>query len=149
MRPLKLFLLTCLIATKGWALSDTIKIPLNRQFFHDKINKSQSQLDLIDTKKDNFIKITQNNEINLFVTDALGRKIDLIQNWIETHEENLNNNDKIALLNFIDNALSKIYFSLQRKEISPSDIKSVIEIIDTAIKQPLIEAYVIKALNKT
>jgi len=149
MRPLKLFLFTCLIATKGWALSDTIKIPLNRQFFHDKINKSQSQLDLIDTKKDNFIKISQNNEINLFVTDALGRKIDLIQNWIETSEENLNNNDKIALLNFIDNALSKIYFSLQRKEISPSDIKSVIEIIDTAIKQPLREAYVIKALNNS
>lgn len=145
MRPLKLFLITCLIATKVWAISDTLKIPLNRQFFHDKINKSQSQLDLIDTKKDNFIKIAQNSEINLFVTDALGRKIDLIQNWIETPNESLNNNDRIALLNFIDNALSKIYFSLKRKQINPSDIKSIIEILDTAIKQPLRESYVIKA----
>jgi hypothetical protein len=149
MRPLKLFLITCIIATKGWAICDTLKIPLNRQFFHDKINKSQSQLDLIDTKKDNFIKIAQNNEINLFVTDALGRKIDLIQNWIETPQEYLNNNDKIALLNFIDNALSKIYFSLKRKQINPSDIKSIIEIIDTAIKQPLRDVYVTKALNNS
>ncbi len=149
MRPLKLFFLSCLIVAKAWAVNDTLKIPLYRQFFHDKINKSQLQLDLIDSKKDNFIKIAQNNEINLFITDALGRKIDLIQNWIETCNDSLNNNDRIALLNFIDNSLSKIYFSLKRKEINPSEIKSIIEIIDTAIKQPLKEAYVIKSLNNS
>ena len=44
--------------------NDTINIPLNRQFFHDKINVEKRKCDKLDGKTDNLLKVGKNEKIN-------------------------------------------------------------------------------------
>ena len=65
------------------ANGDTTNIPLNRQVFHDKIKAEQKRADRADGHLDGIIKVSANPEINLQVTDAIFRKVNVLRNDIE------------------------------------------------------------------
>ena len=67
------------------AEGDTTNIPLNRKIFHDKINAEQKRADKADGRLDGIIKVSSNPEINLQVTDAIFRKINVLRNDIENN----------------------------------------------------------------
>jgi hypothetical protein len=84
---------------------DTVEVPLYRQYFHDKINKEQISTDKADGNPDQQFTIGSNEEVNIHITDALYRKIDLMQDWVEINPALKSNNEKIRYLGYIANTL--------------------------------------------
>ncbi|MEP6584975.1 MAG: hypothetical protein ABJA90_11950, partial [Ginsengibacter sp.] len=90
-----------LVPLASLAGDDTTNIPLNRQVFHDKIKDQQKRADRADGHLDGLIKVSPANEINLQVTDAIIRKINVIRNDIESNKLLATNNDKIRYLRYL------------------------------------------------
>jgi len=55
-------------------------VPLGRQVFHDKIKAEQKRADKADGKLDGVVRISNIDDINLPVTDAIMRKINVLRN---------------------------------------------------------------------
>src|SRR5579862_928082 len=81
---------------------DTTTTPINRQVFHDKIKAEQKRADKADGRLDGLIKVSTNPEINLQVTDAIFRKVNVLRNDIESNSLLATNNDKIRYLRFVE-----------------------------------------------
>src|SRR5450432_3797518 len=87
---------------KIFAAGDTSNVPLNRQVFHDKIKAEQKRADLGDGKLDGLIRVSNDDDVNLQVTDAIIRKVNELRNEVETDSTLSTNNDKIRYLRFIE-----------------------------------------------
>src|SRR5450432_4804801 len=85
---------------------DTTNTPLNRQVFHDKIKAEQKRADRADGRLDGLIKVSTNPEINLQVTDAIFRKVNVMRNDIEINTQLATNNDKIRYLRFLEDLIN-------------------------------------------
>ncbi len=92
----------------AFATFDTIKPPIQRVRFHDKINEEQKLLDKADGKMDGLIQVSSNDDINLAVTDAMMRRIDDLQNKIELNDKIKSNNEKVRYLTYVE-ALVKTF----------------------------------------
>jgi hypothetical protein len=86
----------------AFATFDTIKPPIQRQRFHDKINEEQRLLDKADGKFDGVIKVSSNDDINMQVTDVMVRKVDELQNDIERNDKIKANNEKVRYLTYVE-----------------------------------------------
>ncbi|HTR30640.1 MAG TPA: hypothetical protein VMH27_15315, partial [Puia sp.] len=74
--------------------SYSFKPAQDRLIWHDKVDQAQQRL--IETgngKSDSIIRLTKDDAINLEITDALGRRIDALQEQIE-FDSTLNSNAK-------------------------------------------------------
>ncbi len=113
------FLILLLFAStaNAFATFDTIKPPIQRLRFHDKINEEQKLLDKADGKTDGIIKVSANEEINLTVTDAINRKIDELQNNIELNDKIKANNEKVRYLTYIENMLRSFRLNWRSNKI--------------------------------
>jgi len=96
------FILAFFVPLFSLASGDTTTIPLNRQVFHDKIKAEQKRADRADGHMDGLIKVSTNPEINLQVTDAIIRKINVLRNDIEINTQLATNNDKIRYLRYVE-----------------------------------------------
>lgn len=124
-----------LFSVSVFAASDTITIPVFRQYFHDQINENQKYLDLLDNKYDFKLAVAENNEINTVLTDVAFRKIDSIQNWIELDTFFSKNNDKIRLLKYLDLSLDKFQELLKKKEVSYIELPVLIDQVNDLIER--------------
>jgi hypothetical protein len=99
-----IFLVTLLLiyTATAFATIDTIKPPIQRQRFHDKINEEQKLLDKADGKADGIIKVSGNEEINLAVTDVMMRKVNELQDAVERNKKISANNEKVRYLTYIE-----------------------------------------------
>ncbi len=97
-----LFITAALIPIFSLANGDTATIPLSRQVFHEKIIAEQKRADKADGRVDGLIKVSTNPEINLQVSDAIFRKVNVLRNDIEINEQLATNNDKIRYLRFLE-----------------------------------------------
>lgn len=73
------------------------------------------------------MNLTSNDEMNIRLTDVLFRKIDGLQDWIELNERISSNNQKIQLLNNIENCLRLFRLSWKKKEISSVEFPLLID----------------------
>lgn len=96
------FLFCCVAPFVTLAYNDTTNIPLSRQVFHDKIKAEQARADKADGHLDGIIKVSNNPEINLQVTDAIFRKVNVLRNDIEIDSQISTNNDKIRYLRYVE-----------------------------------------------
>jgi hypothetical protein len=99
---------------------DTTNTPLNRQVFHDKIKAEQKRADKADGRLDGLIKVSSNPEINLQVTDAIFRKINVLRNDIESNSLLPTNNDKIRYLRFVESLVRDFTNNWRLHKISPA-----------------------------
>ena len=99
--------------------SDTTKIPIGRRLFHDHIKEEQKLADKADGRLDGLVKVGNNADVNLQVTDALIRKINVLRNDIEI-DSSLTNNDKVRYLRYIEDLLKDFIFSWKKHTINPS-----------------------------
>jgi hypothetical protein len=99
---------------------DTTNTPLNRQVFHDKIKAEQKRADKADGRLDGLIKVSSNPEINLQVTDAIFRKINVLRNDIESNSLLPTNNDKIRYLRFVESLVREFTNNWRLHKISPA-----------------------------
>jgi hypothetical protein len=121
MRFIFYIFITCLfIPLSTLALGDTTTIPLNRQVFHDKIKAEQKRADKADGRLDGLIKVSPNPEINLQVTDAIFRKVNVLRNDIEINTQLATNNDKIRYLRFVESLVRDFTNSWRSHKIAPA-----------------------------
>lgn len=102
------------------ANGDTTTIPLNRQVFHDKIIAQQKRADKADGRLDGLIKVSSNPEINLQVTDAIFRKINVLRNDIEIDTQLATNNDKIRYLRYVESLVRDFTNSWRSHKLEPA-----------------------------
>jgi len=103
-----LILLLFVCSATAFATFDTIKPPIQRQRFHDKINEEQKLLDRADGKLDGLIKVSSSDDINMQVTDVMLRKVDELQNDIERNDKIKANNEKVRYLTYVE-SLVKLF----------------------------------------
>ena len=134
-----IYLLLCLLVTgacvKAAEAADTVKIPLFRQVFHDKIDKEQQLLDKMDGKQDDVLKVNKNEEINLHVTDAMFRQVDELQTWVEKNAGIATNNDKIRYLRLIEDLVRSARIEWAKRQIKPVDFPTLYASFDQALKE--------------
>jgi len=81
-------------------MADSLKVPIERQMKHDKINQEQKLLDKADGRLDGIIKATQQDDVNLVITDAVFRQIDEMQDSIETNKKINGQQQKVLYLDY-------------------------------------------------
>lgn len=109
------------------AFADTSDIPVYRQYFHDKINNEQKLCDRTDGTLDNMVRVGNNEEVNLRISDVLFRKVDELQNWVEQNNAIEKNNDKIRYLGYIETELKLFRLAWKKKEITSGEFPKLIE----------------------
>ena len=82
---------------------DTTNVPLKRQMWHDRIKAEQQRADKVDGKSDGIIRVSNIEEVNLQVTDAIIRKVNVLRNDIELNEIIATDNEKKRYLRYIEN----------------------------------------------
>jgi hypothetical protein len=102
------------------ANGDTTIIPLNRRIFHDKIKAEQKRADRADGRLDGIVKVSTNPEINLQVTDAIFRKVNVLRNDIEINAQLATNNDKIRYLRFVESLVRDFTNNWRSHKMSPA-----------------------------
>ena len=83
--------------------AQTNKIPMMRQAFHDKVDELQKRLLRLDGTSDNTLTLTDDEDMDLQLTYAATKRIDDIQNAIES--DNDNSNSKIKYLRALSETL--------------------------------------------
>lgn len=112
---LPLFLLPLAAAASG----DTTNIPIGRQIFHDYIKRDQRLADKADGRLDGMVKVGTNQDVNVQVTDAIYRKINVLRNDIEMDSLSTNN-DKVRYLRYVDDLLKNFIFGWRMHQFNPS-----------------------------
>lgn len=102
-----------------YAFSDTVKVPIQRQLFHDKINEEQRLLDKTDGKQDGFLKVSSNNDINIAVSDVIIRSINELQDSIETNAKIPNQKEKVLYLTRLEKMLREYRQAWISKQLNP------------------------------
>ncbi len=102
-----------------FAMSDSTVIPIQRQRNHEVIREEQIRCDKADGKLDGMIKVSGNEEINLQVTDAIMRKVNVLNDFIETTNKVSTNNEKIRQLNYVHDVLVNFRTEWISKKLSP------------------------------
>lgn len=129
-----LFTFISLALASSASQTDTVRIPLSRQGFHDKIDQEQALTDKLDSKLDQYLHVSKNEEINLQVTDAFFRKVDALQLWVETNPQITTNNDKIRYLRLVENMVRSFRVGWRNKEIKPLAFPALYQTFETIFK---------------
>jgi hypothetical protein len=121
-------ILLCLASLTSAAAIDTVAVPLQRQLFHDAIQKEQLLCDRADGKEDGLIKVSGNDEVNLQVTDALIRKVNELEDSVETNPKLVSNNDKVRNLKYIQLMLQTFRLKWRAKLLNPSLAPELVDV---------------------
>ncbi len=95
-------LLAILVYPATTHAGDTTNIPVSRQVFHEKIVDWQKRADKADGHLDGMIRVGNNAEINLQVSDAIFRQVNVLRNDIEVNTKLATNNDKVRYLRYLE-----------------------------------------------
>ncbi|MFT3846701.1 MAG: hypothetical protein QM725_16700 [Lacibacter sp.] len=98
------------------------EIPISRQKWHEDIDKEQKRTDKIDGKVDQFLKLSNNEDLNVQITDVILRRVDEVQ--IDIERLNADNNTKVGYLRSLKELLQAIGLQAKQKDI-PSIIPEV------------------------
>jgi hypothetical protein len=113
-------LLATFLPLSTFANNDTTNIPLGRQIFHDRIKEEQKLADKADGRLDGLIKVSSNPDVNLQVTDAIIRKVNVIRNDIEINNDIPTNNDKVRYLRYVEDLLKDFINNWKTHKLNPS-----------------------------
>jgi len=117
-----------------YAQCANVAIPFQRIRFHDRIREEQVKCDRADGKADSIIRVSNNEEINLQVTDALTRKIKDILCFIEASSKVASNNDKIRQINFVEDIVSAFRINWKSKRLNPALAPVLIDNFEKILK---------------
>ena len=116
-----------------FASTDTIIVPINRIYFHDKIKNEQRLIDKSDGKEDKRFHPIANDEVSLKLTDVLYRKIQEINDWIETNDSISTNNEKVRYLSYVENLLKNFRSNIKSKEINALEFPALVNSFQEAL----------------
>jgi len=113
-------LIATLLPLSVFANNDTTNIPLGRQIFHDRIKEEQKLADKADGRLDGLIKVSNNPDVNLQVTDAIIRKVNVLRNDIEINNDIPSNNDKVRYLRYLEDLLKDFINNWKSHKLNPA-----------------------------
>ena len=113
-------LIVTLLPLSVFANNDTTNIPLGRQIFHDRIKEEQKLADKADGRLDGLIKVSNNPDVNLQVTDAIIRKVNVLRNDIEVNNDIPSNNDKVRYLRYLEDLLKDFINNWKSHKLNPT-----------------------------
>jgi len=128
-----LYVLLCLSAHHVLAASDTLKIPIQRQYFHDKVDAEQRLCDKLDGREDSLMVLTDDALINREVSDRLYRKVNELQENIERNPRVPASSDKIRQLTGLENTLRQFRLQWKARAVSPALFPDLIACLDTLL----------------
>ena len=120
---MKIFVLSLILSIaciNVFAVQDSVVVPISRQRFHDKIDNEQKLADKADGKIDGILKVSGNEEINLQVTDALTRRINEFQDFIEENDNVKSSNEKIRQLGYIEDLVRNFRIDWKLRRMNPA-----------------------------
>lgn len=117
---LALLIVFCVYSFPLFAITDTTDVPIWRVGFHDKIKAQQKRVDLLDGREDGVISLGNKEEINLEISDALIRKVNVLRNDIEKNEKLPSNNDKIRYLRYLEFLVREFVEAYRAHQLTPS-----------------------------
>lgn len=94
---------------------DSVVIPIFRQGFHDRVDRQQDQIDLLDSKKDVFFAASKDPERDFLISNAIFKKVNELQRSVETDERIPKDQDKKRALVAIESFL-KNYTTLYKRQ---------------------------------
>lgn len=116
-------------------------VPLIRKVFHDNIDKSQKEIDLLDKKQDRSLNAGTDDEVNQQVSYTLYNKVDDIENEIELNKS-LGANEKVGFLRGLNEILSSFVAGFKAKELKADQLPVLVnayqEAMDIELKQAAI-----------
>lgn len=116
------------------AMPDTVKVPIFRQLFHDRINEEQRLLDKADGKIDGIIKATHYAEVNLTITDVMMRRVNEMQDMVELNGKLVSNNQKIRYLSYIEQMVKGYKYAIKTRELNPAYAPLLMENFEKIMK---------------
>jgi hypothetical protein len=117
------------------AIVDTPRIPLSRQLIHQRIQEAQGDADRLDYKKDNFLKLTPNEEINLQVTDAIFRHVTDMRYRLEKDSRLAGNSNKlIGCLRLVREMLTTFNSQYKQKRIGAAYVPMLVNGFDQMLQ---------------
>ncbi|MBN9350102.1 MAG: hypothetical protein J0H55_05400 [Chitinophagaceae bacterium] len=127
MKIIHVLVLFILMAPLSSLASDTTNIPVTRQVFHENIIEEQRLADKMDGRLDGMIKVGNNEEINLQVSDAIFRRVNALRNEIEINKNIPTNNDKVRYLRYLQNLVRGFINSWKDHSLPPSMAPALVE----------------------
>ena len=118
-------IISFLLPVFSFAYNDTI--PINRRVFHDKIITEQQRADRSDGKLDKYIKVSNVEEVNLQVTDAILRRVDNLRTSIERNAGLATNNEKIRYLRFIESLVRNFNNGWRSHKLLPTQAPQLVD----------------------
>lgn len=128
--------------------ADTMNIPIGRQIFHDKITEEQRKADRFDGKLDGMIKVSGSEDVNLQVTDALIRKVNLLGNEVESNPSLPTNNDKIRYLRYIESLVNSFNTNWKSHKFPPSLAPALVDNFSEAMDANIKGNNITEIINK-
>jgi hypothetical protein len=141
-------LLLLVVYSNVSGMSDSTVIPIQRQRNHELIKEEQQKCDKADGKADGMIKVSANEEINLQVTDAIMRKINVLKDYIETSDKIATNNEKIRQLNFVHDVLVNFRTEWKAKKLNPVLAPVLIDNFEKVLKANIDSASIAPGINE-
>ena len=132
----------------AFAMADSTVIPIQRQRNHEVIREEQIRCDKADGKLDGMIKVSGNEEVNLQVTDAIIRKVNSLNDFIETTEKVVSNNEKIRQLNYVHNVLINFRTEWMSKKLNPVLAPLLIDNFEKLLKANIDTASIAPYINE-
>ena len=134
---LRLALLVLVLASlqgKAQPNSYPFKVAQDRMLWHDKIDKEQQRLfSLGGNKNDSLVGLTRDEAVNAQISDALGRRVDELQQQIEI-DSTLNTNNKKRYLRGLIDLLNGFEKALDAKAIPPAQAPGLIDAFTDAMR---------------
>lgn len=126
MKYFYLFSFVCSTLTFSATKAQTIEIPQSRIFFHDKIDKTQKRIFLLDNKEDTlFTPYPDNEGLNEIANHAATISIDSFQTAIEKNN-NWDGNTKIKFLRGFGDALQLYVAAFTDKRIKGAQLQGLV-----------------------
>ncbi|RAJ85948.1 hypothetical protein CLV59_102655 [Chitinophaga dinghuensis] len=124
-KVLIMFLLA--VCSSSWvhAQSSHLQIPISRQGFHDNIDKEQAMAAKFDGKADGLVHVSDDQTINLQVTNALIKEVDDMQVEIE-RDSSLDHRLKVKYLTGLYVVLKDYNFKRSHHLLEPEEAPSII-----------------------
>ena len=141
---------TCLLftSTAAFAQYDTVRIPIDRQYFHDKIVAEQEAIDAMDGKKDSMVTASKDEGVNLQLTDALFRRVKDLRYGIETNAQLPGRNEKVRYLRYVESMLQQYANARQTRAIDPLQLPALIDNFEQIQKASLAGNSILPIIKK-
>ncbi len=110
------------------------KIDIRRQLFHDYVDREQKNTLRADGKADNFLKASEDEEINFLITQALTKQVDALQMKIEK-DSLLTHNLKLIYLKGIEAMLKNYSSRVVKNRRFASNWPQIIEVYSEAVEK--------------